>query len=69
VRNKWKKFGDDLLTTFAELECATLDGKDSMRLHLEPHLGTMDVDFSTWPSDSSVKAVSENSKEGSLGEV
>lgn len=67
--NKWRKFGDDLRTTFAELECSTLDGKDSMRLHLEPHLGTMDVDFSTWPSDGSIKAVSEDSKEASLRQV
>jgi hypothetical protein len=70
ARNKWQKFGDDLLTTFSELEGASLFTKDSRRLHLQSHLATMDVDFSTWPSDGGHK-VSEDSKEASLrhGEV
>ncbi|KAF2689535.1 hypothetical protein K458DRAFT_427676 [Lentithecium fluviatile CBS 122367] len=62
-RNKWKKFRDDLCATFADLEGTTLDRNNSMRLQLESHLATMDVDFSSWGSNHSAEATAEDTKD------
>lgn len=60
LRNKWKKVRDELLTTLADLEDTTLDRNNSMRLQLEPHLATIDVDFSSWGGSNG----SNNGSEG-----
>lgn len=53
MKSKWRKFHDDLLTTFADLEGTTINGDDSF-LRLQPHLATMDLDFSTFGRNPSV---------------
>lgn len=60
VKNKWKKFHDDLLTTFADLEGTTYE--DESFLRLQPHLATMDLDFSVFGKSPSIGSISEDTK-------
>lgn len=60
VKSKWKKFHDDLLTTFADLEGTT--HQDESFLQLQPHLATMDLDFSIFGKSPSIGSVSDDGK-------
>ncbi|KAL5372708.1 hypothetical protein DPSP01_013270 [Paraphaeosphaeria sporulosa] len=64
TKSKWRKFQDDLLTTFADLEGTTINSNDSF-LHLQPHLATMDLDFSTFGRNPSVSSTSEITRKDS----
>lgn len=61
MKSKWRRFHDDLLTTFADLEGTTYDRSDSF-LRLQPHLATMDLDFSTFGRNHSVASTQESEK-------
>jgi hypothetical protein len=65
TKSKWRKFHDDLLTTFADLEGTTIDGEDSF-LRLQPHLATMDLDFSTYGRSPSADSSSQITRKDSI---
>ncbi|KAL1594299.1 hypothetical protein SLS60_010056 [Paraconiothyrium brasiliense] len=64
TKSKWRRFQDDLLTTFADLEGTTINDGDSF-LRLQPHLATMDLDFSTFGWNPSVGSTSEITRKDS----
>ncbi|KAL5446439.1 hypothetical protein PMIN07_004177 [Paraphaeosphaeria minitans] len=64
TKSKWRKFQDDLLTTLTDLEGTTINSDDSF-LRLQPHLVTMDLDFSTFGRNPSVDSSSEITRKDS----